>query len=157
MPPPPKKKKEKRIERWGRGEEEGRGGGKGKKGKEERKTEIPSPGFYRLVSCCITPSVIIQAIYNTAWALLPACSESQIRQWWKPVVSGLFWACILPWTGVWLSRFPNTCGNFSKPLVSPNFTPKLFLPVFPCGCCLPQLLFLRVLSSLCGLGDCSLA
>lgn len=69
------------------------------------------------------------------------------KQRWKlAIFSGLFSACILLWACVWLSRFLGAWGNF--PYLSPrNLTPQLFFPVFPCICCLPQLLFLLVLSS----------
>ena len=144
---PPQKKdrkgrKKKKEERKGKGNEE-----RGIKGAGKTKKKNPL-GFYTLTLCWVHPSVLSQAIYCSALALHPACAEPSISQRWKPMVfSVLFLPYTLPWTRVWLSRYPSTHGNFSKTLIPPKFHYPIFCLVFACVYYLPCYLFL-VLSSL---------
>lgn len=90
----------------------------------------------KIFSKSLEISFVLGPSVNTYPGLLQFCLSlhfllvlSLNTSYWlsQPVMKpySLLWACILPWTCVWFSRFPSIFGSFSMPLF-PKVSPPSF-------------------------------
>lgn len=106
-------------------------------GDKKKQTNMESHSLCSWVlRCSISFSTLKWAAYNSSFTFtscLPRPSRSTRGESLEP--SQVFWACTLPWTYTWPSRFPGICGHFLKPLFpkasnSTAFLPRLFAPIY---------------------------